>query len=153
MRSDVRAPERGFTLLEIVCTLVILGVLGSLVFSGFGTALTGYTQMREVGTSDMQAELALIRLRKDFPESPFKDSPSVTFTKTDGTQTTISCEDTGNKLLIDGQILLSDVASCRFTTNGAGPSYIGIVLTQQLAERQVTWTLSVAPRNTPLAKD
>ena len=31
--------------------------------------------------------------------------------------------------------------------------YIGIVLTQQLAERQVTWTLSVAPRNTPLAKD
>ena len=169
MRSDARAPERGFTLLEIVCTLVILGVLGSLVFSGFGTAITGYTQMREVGTSDMQAELALIRLRKelagwaapgkvlggaaDFPESPFKDSPSVTFTKTDGTQTTISCEDTGNKLLIDGQILLSDVASCRFTTNGAGPSYIGIVLTQQLAERQVTWTLSVAPRNTPLAKD
>ena len=152
MRSDARAPERGFTLLEIVCTLVILGVLGSLVFSGFGTAITGYTQMREVGTSDMQAELALIRLRKelagaaDFPESPFKDSPSVTFTKTDGTQTTISCEDTGNKLL-------SDVASCRFTTNGAGPSYIGIVLTQQLAERQVTWTLSVAPRNTPLAKD
>ena len=139
MRSDVRAPERGFTLLEIVCTLVILGVLGSLVFSGFGTAL--------------------IRLRKelagaaDFPGSPFKDSPSVTFTKTDGTQTTISCEDTGSKLLIDGQILLSDVASCRFTTNGAGPSYIGIVLTQQLAERQITWTLSVAPRNTPLAKD
>ena len=127
VRSDARAPERGFTLLEIVCTLVILGVLGSLVFSGFGTAITGYTQMREVGTSDMQAELALIRLRKelagaaDFPESPFKDSPSVTFTKTDGTQTTISCEDTGNKLLIDGQILLSDVASCRFTTNGAGP--------------------------------
>ncbi|MFR9038787.1 MAG: type II secretion system protein J [Bilophila wadsworthia] len=159
MRSDVRAPERGFTLLEIVCTLVILGVLGSLVFSGFGTALTGYTQMREVGTSDMQAELALIRLRKelagaaDFPGSPFKDSPSVTFTKTDGTQTTISCEDTGSKLLIDGQILLSDVASCRFTTNGAGPSYIGIVLTQQLAERQITWTLSVAPRNTPPAKD
>ena len=115
--------------------------------------------MREVGTSDMQAELALIRLRKelagaaDFPESPFKDSPSVTFTKTDGTQTTISCEDTGSKLLIDGQILLSDVASCRFTTNGAGPSYIGIVLTQQLAERQITWTLSVAPRNTPPAKD
>ena len=101
MRSDARAPERGFTLLEIVCTLVILGVLGSLVFSGFGTAITGYTQMREVGTSDMQAELALIRLRKelagaaDVPESPFKDSPSVTFTKTDGTQTTISCEDTG----------------------------------------------------------
>ena len=45
MRSDARAPERGFTLLEIVCTLVILGVLGSLVFSGFGTAITGYTQM------------------------------------------------------------------------------------------------------------
>lgn len=40
-----------------------------------------------------------------------------------------------------------------FHHDGAGPSYIGIVLTQQLAERQVTWTLSVAPRNTPLAKD
>ena len=37
--------------------------------------------------------------------------------------------------------------------NERAGSYIGIVLTQQLAERQVTWTLSVAPRNTPLAKD
>ena len=69
--------------------------------------------------------------------------------------TTISCEQTGNKLRnpLTAKHSSSDVASCRFTTNGAGPSYIGIVLTQQLAERQVTWTLSVAPRNTPLAKD
>ena len=113
MRSDARAPGRGFTLLETVCTLIILGVLGSLVLSGFGTALSGYTRVREAGASYMQAELALI----------------------------------------DGQVLLSDVASCRFTSNGAGPSSIGIVLTRQLAGRQATWTLSVAPRNTPPAKE
>ena len=132
MRSDARAPERGFTLLETVCTLIILGVLGSLVLSGFGTALSGYTRVREAGASYMQAELALIRLWKelagaaDFPEAPFKDSPSVTFTRADGTQTTM---------------------------NGTGPSSIGIVLTRQLAGRQATWTLSVAPRNTPPAKE
>ena len=159
MCSDARAPERGFTLLETVCTLIILGVLGSLVLSGFGTALSGYTRVREAGASYMQAELALIRLWKelagaaDFPEAPFKDSPSVTFTRADGTQTTINCEEAGGKLLIDGQVLLSDVASCRFTSNGAGPSSIGIVLTQQLAGRQATWPLSVAPRNTPPAKE
>ena len=62
MRSDARAPGRGFTLLETVCTLIILGVLGSLVLSGFGTALSGYTRVREAGASYMQAELALIRL-------------------------------------------------------------------------------------------
>ena len=157
MRSDARAPERGFTLLETVCTLIILGVLGSLVLSGFGTALSGYTRVREAGASYMQAELALIRLWKelagaaDFPEAPFKDSPSVTFTRADGTQTTINCEEAGGKLLIDGQVLLSDVASCRFSSNGTGPSSIGIVLTRQLAGRQATWTLSVAPRNTPPA--
>ena len=140
MRSDARAPERGFTLLETVCPLIILGVLGSLVLSGFGTALSGYARVREAGAAD-------------FPEAPFKDSPSVTFTRADGTQTTINCEEAGGKLLIDGQVLLSDVASCRFTSNGAGPSSIGIVLTRQLAGRQATWTLSVAPRNTPPAKE
>ena len=135
-------------------TMIILGVLGSLVLSGFGTALSGYTRVREAGASYMQAELALIRLWKelagaaDFPEAPFKDSPSVTFTRADGTQTTINCEEAGGRLLIDGQVLLSDVAS-----NGAGPSSIGIVLTRQLAGRQATWTLSVAPRNTPPAKE
>jgi prepilin-type N-terminal cleavage/methylation domain-containing protein len=65
VRSDARAPERGFTLLETVCTLIILGVLGSLVLSGFGTALSGYTRVREAGASYMQAELALIRLWKE----------------------------------------------------------------------------------------
>lgn len=162
MRSDPRAPERGFTLLETVCTLVILGVLGSLVFSGFGTALTGYTQLREVGTSDMQAELALIRLQKElagaaaFPSGAFGDGTSVTFTKPDGTTTEIACTD--KMLSIDGQALLSDVLSCSFVpknsagtpiTDGSAPSSIGIFLTQQLAERQVSWALSVAPRNTP----
>ncbi|MFQ8736028.1 MAG: type II secretion system protein [Bilophila wadsworthia] len=158
MRSDARAPERGFTLLEIVCTLVILGVLGSLVFSGFGTAITGYTQMREVGTSDMQAELALIRLRKELAEPPiFPSHLSKTALPSHSKRRMARRQPSAAKIpetsCSSGQILLSDVASCRFTTNRAGPSYIGIVLTQQLAERQVTWTLSVAPRNTPLAKD
>ena len=152
MRSDARAPERGFTLLETVCTLIILGVLGSLVLSGFGTALSGYTRVREAGASYMQAELALIRLWKELAGAA-DSSPSVTFTRADGTQTTINCEEAGGRLLIDGQVLLSDVASCRFTSSGAGPSSIGIVLTRQLAGRQATWTLSVAPRNTPPAKE
>ena len=62
MCSDRR---NGFTLLEVVCTLIILGVLGALVFSGFGSALTGYTQMRETGPVYMQAELALVRLQRE----------------------------------------------------------------------------------------
>ena len=64
MFSDNRA-RRGFTLLEVVCTLIILGVLGGLVFSGFSSALTGYAQMRASAATYMQAELALIRLRKE----------------------------------------------------------------------------------------
>ncbi|MFR7887003.1 MAG: type II secretion system protein [Bilophila wadsworthia] len=69
MRSDARAPELGFTLLEIVCTLVILGVLGSLVFSGFGTAITG---IRRCGSRniDMQNELASSASGKSLREPP-----------------------------------------------------------------------------------
>ena len=166
MRSDVHAPERGFTLLEVVCTLVILGVLGSLVFSGFGAALTGYMQLRDVGTSDMQAELALIRLQKElsgaaaFSPDAFGDGTSVTFTKQNGATAKIVCKD--NMLSIDGQPLLSNVLSCSFVpkdaagisiTNGTAPSSIGIFLTQQVAERQIPWSLSVAPRNTPPAQN
>lgn len=40
-----------------------------------------------------------------------------------------------------------------FHHDGAGPSYIGIVLTQQLAERPSHLDAFRRPRNTPLAKD
>ncbi len=163
MRSDRLAPERGFTLLEVICTLIILGVLGSFVFSGFGTALTGYTQMREVGTSYMQAELALIRLQKElagaieFPSGASgDDGSSITFTKMDGKTIQIICKD--GTLSIDGQTLLSDIASCSFipkdsagktVTDGSAPASISILLNQ----RQTSWDLAVAPRNTPPAKN
>lgn len=86
MSSDVR--RNGFTLLEVLCTLVILGVLGSLVFAGFGSALTGYTLMRETGPAAMQAELALIRLHRELAaacDMPTGGASEYTFRKADGT--------------------------------------------------------------------
>lgn len=159
------AARRGFTLLEVVCTLIILGVLGGLVFSGFGSALRGYAQMKTSSATFMQAELALIRLQKElsgaFDDFTFSDSspePFIMFQRADGVSVIFSRK--GESLFLkEGNtvaILLNGVSEVRFTAhyeNGASlPDLITVSFTLQTDVGSRDYTLSVSPRNTPPAK-
>ena len=145
--------QRGFTLLEIVCTLIILGVLGAMSFSGFGSALTGYALMRESGTTTMQAELALIRLQQELSAATYDitvNNGTLSFLRADATTaSTIALSDT--KLLLNSNPLLENVATRENTAFVAINETTGLItLSFQLKTESGTtpFTLSVSPRNT-----
>ena len=145
--------QRGFTLLEIVCTLIILGVLGAMSFSGFGSALTGYALMRESGTTTMQAELALIRLQQELSAATYDitvNNGTLSFLRADATTaSTIALSDT--KLLLNSNPLLENVATRENTAFVSINETTGLItLSFQLKTESGTtpFTLSVSPRNT-----
>ncbi len=144
--------QRGFTLLEIVCTLIILGVLGAMTFSGFGSALTGYALMRESGTTTMQAELALIRLQQELSAATYDitvNNGTLSFLRADATTaSTIALSDT--KLLLNSNPLLENVATRENTAFVSINETTGLItLSFQLKTESGTtpFTLSVSPRN------
>lgn len=144
--------QRGFTLLEIVCTLIILGVLGAMTFSGFGSALTGYALMRESGTTTMQAELALIRLQQELSAATYDitvNNGTLSFLRADATTaSTIALSDT--KLLLNSNPLLENVATRENTAFVSTNETTGLItLSFQLKTESGTtpFTLSVSPRN------
>lgn len=162
--------RRGFTLLEVVCTLVILGVLGGLVFSGFGSALTGYAQMRASVSTYMQTELALIRIRKElagvFDGFELKeDGATLSFLRADGTAVTMRV-DKNNYLILEVKSsepppekkssgpLLGGVKAvlfrARYPQNGSAlPDLITVTFTLEAPAGPATYSLTVSPRNTP----
>ena len=171
MCSDRR---NGFTLLEVVCTLIILGVLGALVFSGFGSALTGYTQMRETGPVYMQAELTLFRLHKELSGATYdiEDNGSVfSFQKADGTEVRLSLSGGALRLALnpasgsaaaDDPVLLDGVSAPASPTSfisthsgspGDAPELITVTFSLQTPFGAQSYALSVSPRNTPPTGD
>lgn len=161
MFSD-HCKRRGFTLLEVVCTLVILGVLGGLVFSGFGSALTGYAQMRASVSTYMQTELALIRLRKELADvfDGFElkdDGAALSFLRADGTAVTMRVNSDKSLILEEGTHsapLLGGVKTvlfrARYPQNGSAlPDLITVTFTLEAPVGPATYSLTVSPRNTP----
>lgn len=62
--SSVR-PCAGFTLIEMICSLVLLGVIGTLSFSVLSAGAKAYTETRNLSRKMTQTSLALNRLHKE----------------------------------------------------------------------------------------
>jgi prepilin-type N-terminal cleavage/methylation domain-containing protein len=58
-------PDRGFTLLEMVVSLIILSILASVVASGIVQAVNGFTFVKGTQAVVENAELAILRLSKE----------------------------------------------------------------------------------------
>lgn len=163
--------RRGFTLLEVVCTLIILGVLGGLVFSGFSSALTGYAQMRASAATYMQAELALIRLRKEVADvfdavrlggaEGVAEGSDLSFRRPDGTAVRLYMEGK-NLMLKEGDRsapLLGGVATgkqplftARYPEGSVLPDLLTVTFTLDAPAGPKPYSLAISPRNTPPAK-
>lgn len=55
----------GFTLIEVICSLVLLGIIGTLSFSVLSAGARAYTETRSRSRETVQTALALHRLHKE----------------------------------------------------------------------------------------
>jgi prepilin-type N-terminal cleavage/methylation domain-containing protein len=112
--------ENGFTLIELVLVIVLLGILASggatLLAEGFNSFFKG----RDITEADWQARVALERMGRDLRaiRSPSdiassSSATSITFTNVDGNTLTYSTPSGGN------QILFSDGTNTAVLADGA----------------------------------
>jgi prepilin-type N-terminal cleavage/methylation domain-containing protein len=78
----IRRNTHGFTLIEIIATLVIVGVIVTIAGMGVGLVLDGYFFARDTSKTATNVQAVLSRLEKEFTvikEVSFSTSTSITF--------------------------------------------------------------------------
>lgn len=72
----MRTTARGFTLIEIIATLVLISVLGTVAAMFMGNFLTGYTAVKNNSSAALKAQMALNRISLELKDmSSMQTSP------------------------------------------------------------------------------
>ncbi|MCD6397718.1 MAG: type II secretion system protein [Spirochaetaceae bacterium] len=123
---NITKNEAGFTLLEIILSLVILSIIVAIAGLGIVTGTKGYLFARQNAHSAQKAQMALARMTREFQElyniTDCSDS-SVTFESSTGNFTIGLSENTntiriatgGIGQLAAGDILIDEIAANGFT--------------------------------------
>ncbi len=109
----MRNNEKGFTLIEIIATLVLIGVLSTIAALFMGNFLTGYTTVKNNSSAALKAQMALNRISLELKEMSslysLTDNASITYKNPLGDNRTIKFAGSGiylstpsDNLLIDG---------------------------------------------------
>lgn len=124
--------QRGFTLIEIIVVMVVLGIMALMGSYGLGRAIEGYNLARENSEVSQKAQNALDRLAIELSHIPFDTGTSrytisagtagsLTYTTNfGGVNETHTITQTGNQVLVDN-LPLTDLV---VTGNGLQFSYL-----------------------------
>lgn len=167
-RNDRQRKEDGFTLVEIICTLILLGVIGAMSTVGVLQITRGFVFSRDNTDAATKAQLTLLRIIKEFTAITTVGSgtaAAITFTSQHGPSTTktYTLSLSGTDLMLnDGatsDILLDKVTtfSLRYydTYNGTPNAnwsstrrIIEVSITVQAADgAATTFSTRITPRN------
>ncbi len=173
-KENTLRSESGFTLIEAILSLLVLGIMGAVVGFGFSIMAQVYVNNANMVTATTKTEVAMERLRKDFLHIDSVDAAQtseilITFTTADhpGVPRTVSYtyDSTNNEgfLYFDGYLLLDGIQTFSFTyyddytdTNGrqvwvdGTSSIIGINLTMEQVgsgASNLNYETRVMPRN------
>ena len=159
--------ERGFTLIEVIATLILVGITAAMAGMWIVSVASGYVFAKKNMETTQKAQLALTRLEKEFKSMSSitaSSANSITFTRLDNTtggMITQTIMLTGGSLLkLNNDTLTNNVSAftlsyCDDVTSTSCPSawsstsrIILITLTLTGADNvQSTFTQRVAPRN------
>ena len=157
MRCDHRAKRRlrsGFTLIEIICVLVLLGLMGLFGTQMLSTAVRGYTNARNADEIVQKAQMALQRMTVEFtyiiPTNMVGAANSIQYIDPSGVIGNHTISQSGNRLnymqggsnwtLLDGVVANSLAfvyystyagAGVSTATNNASINLVGISFTMQ----------------------
>jgi prepilin-type N-terminal cleavage/methylation domain-containing protein len=105
--------KRGFTLIEIIMTIVILSIISAIVGMGFVSGINGYVLAKKNADTVQNAEIILARLTKEFSSTTSITSgsqTSLTFFSKSVDQTLILSL-SNQELLLGADVLANNVAS------------------------------------------
>ncbi|MDQ7830134.1 MAG: type II secretion system protein [Desulfovibrionaceae bacterium] len=165
MTTTVARRQRGFSLIEIIAALVLLGILAATVFGFMGQAVRGFFISRDALEITQKAQIALNRMRIELTYlksvSAASDTSLTFVSDISGSDTTytIAYDGGGNRITWNTVTLIDDVASAngltlQYRTGVAGvpdSSYadgdiIDITLNMRDSDGStVTFTTSVFP--------
>ncbi|MBF0152933.1 MAG: prepilin-type N-terminal cleavage/methylation domain-containing protein [Magnetococcales bacterium] len=162
---DPAGREDGYTFVEMLLVVLIMGILAGISAPMIGNYVEGYLQERDLNGVNGQARLAMGRMTRELRggttitssgASPFTNATQVQFTPQGG-GSTVTFSVNGSNQLVRTQagvvaVLADKVASIGFSSNGNAPpvKLVDITLTIQrthVSGSSVVFSTSVNPRN------
>ena len=105
-RPNANKHEKGFTLVELIVTLVLVGIIGTFTTLFMYTGLNGYLRAKDTSEGALKAQITLDRISLELRDidsvSDFNDDTNVDYTSETLSQARRIRYDAGN-----GEILLS----------------------------------------------
>lgn len=154
--------QKGFTLIEMIVSLVLVGILSAFAGMGIVAGVQGYLFAKESAAVNEKAQLALMRINRELLECYDCDGTATTslvnqpFENNLGTTRYIRQDDKNNIVIADtsigaGDILLDNVAAGSFTMTYQNDKSIEISFKSSVTPSGASvpeFTSRVYPRNT-----
>ena len=158
-RAD--AKQRGFSLIEVILVIVILGIIVGVGAQFMGTSFQLYFSSRDNLNVDAQARAALERMTRELrairPATSLTMTPATQITFTDEAGTVVQYILSGGNLLRNTQVLAGGVTGLGFeylnstgavTATPAQVFYISVQFTVTQGGKSSIYRATISPRNT-----
>ena len=157
----------GFSLVEVIVVIVVLGVVASMGAMVLRDGIVGYLRGREITGADWQGRLAMERMTRELRTIASPNYSNIaatacgssTFTFSDATGNAISYTQSTTTLLRNGQPLADNVGGLRFyclqsdgktySTAAAAAYYVTVSMVVSTANTRATYHDTVRPRSFP----
>jgi prepilin-type N-terminal cleavage/methylation domain-containing protein len=156
--------QPGFSLIELIVVMVVLGIVASMGAIVVRDGMLGYLRGREITSADWQGRLALERITRELRDVASPNFSNIagcgtsTFTFSDSASTLISYTQNTNTLLRNGQPLADNLAlnGLRFyclqsdvqaTATLSAVYYISVSMVVATTNTNATYRTTVKPRS------
>ncbi len=153
----------GFTLIELIVVIVVLGIIASMGAVLIRDGMLGYLRGREITSADWQGRLALERITRELRAIAWPNYSNIaatscgssTFAFSDITATPISYTLSTTTLLRNGQPLADNISALRFyclqsdgqtySAAAAAAYYVTVSMVVSTANTSATYRSAVKP--------
>lgn len=159
--------QLGFSLIELIVVIVVLGIVASMGAVVLRDGILGYLRGREITGADWQGRLALERITRELRTIAAPNYSNIaatscgtsTFSFSDITATPISYTQSTTTLLRNGQPVADNVTGLRFyclqndgqtySTVASAAYYVTVSMVVSTANTSASYRSTVKPRNFP----